>query len=151
MSDPRYTSPIPPYQGYAGAPASGSPAAGPHSAGPHAASPLEGVVVGGPGRPSGTPGLGPGFGSRLGADPRPRFVRQKSLLLAALLAFVFPPIGMLYSTVFGTFVMILVGLVVAIVTAGQGLAALWPVCVVWAVWAAHRKNQRRLAWAAMGF
>lgn len=154
MTDSRYTSPIPPYQ---------------QGGGPQDQGPIEGVVLDGSGRtsPAGSasgPYVGGGsgtglftvgpFGVRaygLGPQGAPRFVRQKSLFLAALLAFAFPPLGMLYATFFGTFVMIVASIPVAIVTGGQGLAALWPVCVVWAVWAAHRKNQRRLAWAATGF
>lgn len=139
MTDPRYASPVPPYGGGEGiqdhVPASG--------AGPA----LEGTVV------------GDAHGTRtpygFGAAPFPgmprRVVKQKSLLLAGLLAAIFPPIGMLYATFFGTIVMTFISVPVLLVTAGQGGAGLWPLCVVWAVWAAHRKNQRRLAWAAMGF
>lgn len=134
MTEPRYTAPVPPYQPTYG---QGTPQAHgtPHGQGPV----LSGVVVDGPGtRRPGNPG-------------QVRFVRQKSLLLAGLLAFFFPPIGMLYATFFGTLVMIVVGVPALLLTAGHASAVLWPICVVWAVWAAHRKNQRRLAWAAMGF
>lgn len=135
MTEPRYTSPIPPYQ---------APGA------PHAQQPLEGVVVDGPGRAraEAPPMFGPFVVTGPGA--RPRAVRQKSLLLAGLLAFLLPPIGMLYGTILGAIVMTLISIPVAIVTGGQGLAGLWPLCVLWAVWGAHRTNQRRLAWAALG-
>lgn len=122
MTEPRYTSPIPPYQ------TQDAPRQ----------EPLQGVVMGGPRVGYGAPG------------PQPRFVRQKSLLVAGLLAFLFPPIGMLYGTIFGALVMLLLSIPVALLTAGHGLAALWPLCVVWAVWGAHRTNQRRLAWASLG-
>ena len=56
----------------------------------------------------------------------------------------------LYGTILGAIVMTLISIPVAIVTGGQGLAGLWPLCVLWAVWGAHRTNQRRLAWAALG-
>lgn len=140
MTEPRYTSPIPPYRPPGTPQDDGHPQAGDHG---HISPPLEGVVVGGPR----TARVGPGMGYGV----RPRFVRRKSLLLAGLLAFLFPPIGMLYGTIFGTLVMLFMSIPVAILTAGHGLAALWPICVVWAVWGAHRTNQRRLAWAALGF
>lgn len=143
MTEPRYTSPIPPYQAPGDPqdtvpPRTGRPAPG--------TAPLEGVVLGGPST-SGSPRFGAGPSYRV----RPRPVRQKSLLLAGLLALLFPPIGMLYGTIFGTVVMSVVMLLVTIVTAGHGLAVVWPVCIIWAVWGAHRTNQRRLAWAALGF
>ncbi|QQS02422.1 MAG: hypothetical protein IPK37_09005 [Austwickia sp.] len=138
MTEPRFASPIPPYQAQGGP--QDAPTRSPGYQG-RGSAPLEGVVLGGPGASRARSAFGP---------VRPRYVRQKSLLLAGLLAFIFPPIGMLYGTIFGTLVMTFISIPVAIITAGHGLAALWPFCVLWAVWGAHRTNQRRLAWAALG-
>ena len=66
--------------------------------------------------------------------------RQKSVGVALILAFLFGPLGMLYSTVLGALLMAAVivvgGILVTGVTFGLGLAvfipACWLVCIVWA-------------------
>lgn len=77
---------------------------------------------------------------------------QKSLLLSALLTFFLGPLGMIYTTVFGTLVMAVVATVVGLLTLGHGLPVVWPICLIWGVWAGHRYNerQRRIA-AARGW
>jgi hypothetical protein len=64
--------------------------------------------------------------------------RRKSVLVAFLLAFFFGPIGMLYSTVFGAFVMFFLNMVVAVLTFGTGLLITWPIGCIWAASAASR-------------
>ena len=133
MTDSRYASPVPPY-----APS------GVQDDVPRRGPVIEGVVVGGsrPGRSwFGAPAAGARPAGRM------RHVPQKSLLLAALLAALLPPIGMLYSTIFGTLVMLVFGMPLMLLTGGGAASVLWPLCVLWAVWGAHRTNQRRLAWA----
>ena len=66
---------------------------------------------------------------------------RKSVGLAVLLAFLFGPLGMLYSTIGGAIVMFLLGLVIGIPTGGIGLAFLWPLQLIWAGVAASRKNK----------
>lgn len=66
----------------------------------------------------------------------------KSVGLAIVLAFFFGPLGMLYSTVTGALVMLVVNLVVALLTFGLGLVLTWPICVVWAAVSASTHNDR---------
>ena len=67
------------------------------------------------------------------------YVRErKSVLLALLLTFVFGPLGMLYSTVVGGLVMLVVTPVVAFFTLGLGLLLTWPLQMIWAGVAAAR-------------
>ena len=75
------------------------------------------------------------------APPRPA-AETKSVALAALLGFLFGPMGMLYSTVLGAAVMFLVCAFVGFVTLGFGLILTWPVCAIWAAIAANATNTR---------
>lgn len=67
---------------------------------------------------------------------------QKSVGVAMLLAFFFGPLGMLYSTVGGAFVMFFATFFVALVTMGFGLFLAWPICVLYAGYAASEHNRR---------
>lgn len=69
-------------------------------------------------------------------------VSTKSVGVAILLAFLFGPLGMLYSTVTGALVMLLIYLVAGLFTLGFGLLLLWPFCVVWAAVCASTHNDR---------
>jgi hypothetical protein len=60
----------------------------------------------------------------------------KSRTVAFLLAFFFGPLGMLYSTVVGGLVMLVVGGILTFFTLGLALFVVWPVCIIWAVLAA---------------
>ena len=62
---------------------------------------------------------------------------SKSMLLAFLLPLVFGPLGMLYTTVVGALVMLVVSAVVGTLTAGIGLVLTWPVCIIWSCLAAR--------------
>jgi hypothetical protein len=67
--------------------------------------------------------------------------QRKSVLLALVLCFFLGPFGMLYSTVIGAIVMLILYVAIGIPTLGWGLAALHPIAIIWGVWAAHRANQ----------
>lgn len=67
---------------------------------------------------------------------------RKSVLLSLVLTFFFGPFGMLYSTVPGAVIMLVLYIVVGIVTLGWGLAALHPIAMIWGAWAAHNANQQ---------
>ncbi|GEM_PF-5993719 len=75
---------------------------------------------------------------------------QKSVFVAFLLAFLFGPLGMFYSSVAGGLIMLIVSGIIALLTAGLGLLLTWPLCIVWAMIAASGHN-RRLASTARGF
>ncbi|MEP7162119.1 MAG: hypothetical protein ABI746_13630 [Dermatophilaceae bacterium] len=66
----------------------------------------------------------------------------KSVGIALLLTFFFGPLGMLYSTVTGAVVMVLVNLLVGLLTYGFGLFLTWPICMIWAATAASSRNAR---------
>ena len=67
---------------------------------------------------------------------------RKSLLLSALLTFFLGPLGMIYTTIPGFLVMSVLTTIVGILTLGHGLAVMWPLCMIWGVWAGHRRNER---------
>ena len=66
---------------------------------------------------------------------------EKSMGITILLTILFGPLGMLYSTVTGAIVMIIVNVVVAIITLGFGLLLTWPVCIIWAAVATNKYNK----------
>ncbi len=67
--------------------------------------------------------------------------QNKSVGLAVVLALVFGPLGMFYSTVLGAVVMFFVNLIVAFVTLGIGLLITIPIGAIWAGFAASNQNQ----------
>ena len=69
----------------------------------------------------------------------------KSVGVAIVLTFLLGPLGMLYSTVLGGLVMLVVSAVVGILTLGFGLVVTHPLCILWAAIAAHSHNQRLLS------
>lgn len=71
----------------------------------------------------------------------------KSVGIAILLTVLFGPLGMLYSTVLGAVVMIIVSVVTALLTFGLGLLVTWPVCVIWGAAAATSHNKKLLSGA----
>lgn len=72
----------------------------------------------------------------------PVFIPTKSVGVAFLLTFLFGPLGMLYSTVAGGLVMLLVTPVFALFTLGLSLFVTWPICIIWACVAASSHNDR---------
>lgn len=75
--------------------------------------------------------------------------KQKSVGVAFLLAFLFGPLGLLYASVVGGIVMMIVSALVAIVTLGFGLLITWPVCVIWAIIAANNANKKMVSGAGL--
>ena len=67
---------------------------------------------------------------------------QKSMAASILLALFFGPLGMLYSTVMGAIVMMIVTPIVALLTVGLGLFVTQPICVIWAVIATNTFNKK---------
>ena len=65
---------------------------------------------------------------------------RKSVLLSLVLTFFFGPLGMLYSTVLGAGVMLVLYIAIGIPTLGWGIAALHPIAMIWGAWAAHNAN-----------
>lgn len=72
---------------------------------------------------------------------------RKSVGTAIMLAFLFGPLGMLYSTVGGAVAMCFIMLAVGAVTLGFGLPIAWFACMFWAAHAANEHN-RRLVYGA---
>lgn len=72
---------------------------------------------------------------------------RKSLATAVALAFFLGPIGLLYSSLIGAAVMLIVSMIVLVpILLGLYINAtiyfpVWVVCVVWAAFAAHERNQ----------
>jgi len=69
----------------------------------------------------------------------------KNVGIAVILAFLFGPLGMFYSTVNGALIMLVVSFVAVFVTLGVGLLLTWPICVIWAGMAAREHNKKLLA------
>ncbi len=65
----------------------------------------------------------------------------KSAGIAILLTILFGPLGMLYSTILGAIIMIIISFVVALLTAGIGLVVTWPICIIWGALAASSHNR----------
>jgi hypothetical protein len=68
---------------------------------------------------------------------------QKSVGVAILLTVLFGPLGMLYSTVPGALVMLLVSVVLVMATAGISIFITWPICIIWGAIAAQSYNEGR--------
>jgi hypothetical protein len=68
----------------------------------------------------------------------------KSMGLAIILALLFGPLGLLYSSVLAAIVMFVISIVVAIFTAGLGLLLTNPICAIWAAVAVNTHNKKLL-------
>lgn len=76
-------------------------------------------------------------------QPQQIIVRtNKSVGIALILTFFFGPLGMLYSTVSGGIIMLIITGIVAIFTLGFGLLITWPVCMIWAAVSANNYNNK---------
>jgi len=69
----------------------------------------------------------------------------KSIAISLILTFLFGALGMLYSTIWGAIIMIIVSIIVATVTLGMGLFLVWPICMIWGALAAASYNKKLLA------
>ena len=70
---------------------------------------------------------------------------RKSMVLALLLSFFFGPLGMLYATIGGGLIMLLLDIVIGIFTLGFGLFFLWPIQMIWTAIAVSNYNARQNA------
>ncbi|MGI4755993.1 MAG: hypothetical protein ACRYGF_04000 [Janthinobacterium lividum] len=66
---------------------------------------------------------------------------RKSVLLSLVLTFFFGPFGMLYSTIPGALIMLVLYVALGIPTFGWAIAALHPIAMIWGAFAAHRANR----------
>jgi len=66
---------------------------------------------------------------------------EKSMVASILLSLIFGPLGLLYASVTGGIVMLLISIVVAIFTLGFGLLITFPICIIWAVVATNTYNE----------
>ena len=71
--------------------------------------------------------------------------QTKSVGISILLTVLFGPLGMLYSTVPGALIMLVISVIVALVTAGIGVVITWPICIIWGAVAVNSYNKRALA------
>ena len=69
----------------------------------------------------------------------------KNMGVSILLTVIFGPLGMLYSTIPGAIVMIIVSVIVGILTVGLGLIITWPICIIWAAIATSNYNKKLAA------
>ncbi len=80
------------------------------------------------------------------APARTALVKDKSVGAALVLTFFFGPIGLLYASVLGAFVLFVLGVIVGIATLGVGDIFIWAACMVWGAVAASNKHSRYQAW-----
>ncbi len=69
-------------------------------------------------------------------------MQQKSVLVSLLLSFFFGPLGMLYSTILGAIIMLIITVPVAVFTAGIGLIFTVPICMIWSFIAIKTHNSK---------
>jgi hypothetical protein len=65
---------------------------------------------------------------------------RKSVVLSLVLTFFFGPFGMLYSTVPGALIMLVLYVALGILTVGWALVVLHPIAMIWGAIAADRAN-----------
>lgn len=66
--------------------------------------------------------------------------KSKSVGMAFLLAFVFGPLGLLYASVSGGIILMILGVIIGFFTLGLGLVFVWIASIIWAVVAANNAN-----------
>jgi len=78
----------------------------------------------------------------------PRYIvvtSTKNVGISLILTILFGPLGMLYSTISGGIIMMILSLIVAVLTAGAGLAITWLISIIWGAMAVSRWNKNLLA------
>ena len=65
---------------------------------------------------------------------------RKSVVLSLVLTFFFGPFGMMYSTVIGGIIMLVLYVALGIPTVGWAIAVLHPIAMIWGAIAADRAN-----------
>ena len=80
--------------------------------------------------------------------PQPQIIiaqSPKNMGIALVLAFLFGPLGLFYSTVKGGLIMVGIAFLVAILTLGIGLPLVWIPCVIWAYIATNKYNKELMS------
>ncbi len=72
----------------------------------------------------------------------------KSMGIGILLTVLFGPLGMLYATIPGALIMIVVTAVVGFLTLGIGLIVTWPICIIWTAVAVNKYNKNLMTGVA---
>lgn len=72
---------------------------------------------------------------------------EKSVVAAFFLTLLLGPLGLLYATITGGIIMIILAIIIGAVTFGFGSLVTWPVAIVWGVIAAaaSKKGQPKTA------
>jgi hypothetical protein len=68
--------------------------------------------------------------------------RQKSAGVAFILALLFGPLGLLYASVIGGIVMIILGAIIGFITLGFGLVIVWIASIIWSIAAVNSFNKK---------
>jgi hypothetical protein len=69
-------------------------------------------------------------------------IPTKSVGVSMILTFLFGPLGMLYSTVGGALVMMVISVAIGVCTLGMGLLLTWPICILWGAVATSSYNAK---------
>lgn len=69
----------------------------------------------------------------------------KSMGMGILLTVLFGPLGMLYATIPGAIVMIIISAIVGFLTLGLGLLFTWPICVIWTALSVSSYNKKLIS------
>ena len=80
-----------------------------------------------------------------GQPQRVVVIPTKGMGISIILTVLFGPLGMLYSTIWGGIIMIVISAVAGLLTLGFGLIITWPICIVWAAVATSSYNKKLLA------
>ena len=80
----------------------------------------------------------------MGSYPPVIVANTKSVLLSLVLTFFFGPFGMLYSTITGGLIMMVLYVVIGVPTFGWGIAVLHPIAMIWGAMATNSYNDRLL-------
>jgi len=67
---------------------------------------------------------------------------EKSMGLSIVLAAIFGPLGLFYSSIIGGFIMLVISFVGALITLGVSLIITWPLCILWAYLSTKRYNAK---------
>ena len=68
----------------------------------------------------------------------------KSVGISILLTVLFGPLGMLYSTIQGGIIMVILSLIVGFLTFGFGLIVIWPISIIWGAVSVNSYNKKLL-------
>ena len=71
-------------------------------------------------------------------------IPTKNVGLSLILTFLFGSLGMLYSTIIGAIIMLIIEAIVGFVTIGFGLLITHPICMIWGAIAVNSYNKKLL-------